>query len=91
MSQLETLIAAGAYLNAGHLDVYDGVSHKRLGEVTVAGDVVLSAAGYAFEASIVVPETPKQAKAREKAEAAARAEAEADEAARAAVDQGDGA
>lgn len=32
---LEMLVAQGAYVNAGHLDYYDGNSHLRLGEVNI--------------------------------------------------------
>ena len=44
---LSTLVSLGCYVNAGHVDYYDGKAHTRLGEVTTAGDLVLDAAGEA--------------------------------------------
>lgn len=45
---LEKLIEAGAYVNAGHLDIYTGVKHVRLGDVSAAGDLALSPDGEAY-------------------------------------------
>jgi hypothetical protein len=44
---LDQMEALGAYLNAGHVDFWNGSRHVRLASVTAAGDVILTADGEA--------------------------------------------
>lgn len=48
--------AAGAYTNAGYLDIYHEGAHKRLAQVSADGSVALTPAGEAFAASRVTPD-----------------------------------
>ena len=48
MITLESLQSLGCYINAGHLDHYDGHTHTRLGDVTSAGDMLLDDAGLVY-------------------------------------------
>lgn len=81
---LEQLVAKGAYVNAGYLDFFDELAsrHRRLGQVTAGGDLVLSEEGEMFvrlhatldpETGLVVVD-PAEEEARRLAEEQAAAE-----------------
>ena len=65
MSSLKSLEALGCYVNAGHLDHYDGRKHTRLGDVTADGEVVFTDAGRAYAdelaASVALEVVPEDA------------------------------
>lgn len=48
--------AAGAYTNAGYLDIYHEGAHKRLAQVSADGAVSLTPAGEAFARSLATPD-----------------------------------
>lgn len=50
--------AAGAYTNAGYLDIYHEGAHKRLAQVSADGVIALTPVGEAFVASRTPPHVP---------------------------------
>jgi hypothetical protein len=51
---LESLVTLGAYINAGHLDIYDRGRHVRIGDVDASGNLKMEPAGAEFANRIVM-------------------------------------
>jgi hypothetical protein len=51
---LESLVALGAYVNAGHLDIYDHGKHVRIGDVDTNGNLTMEPAGREFANRVVM-------------------------------------
>lgn len=64
MPSLKNLEALGCYVNAGHLDHYDGLKHTRLGDVTADGDVVFTEDGQAYADELAAGSSKRRARAK---------------------------
>lgn len=54
MITLAHLEAVGCYLNAGHLDHYNGYSHTRIADVTMGGDLVYEPGGETYAGRLLM-------------------------------------